>query len=82
MGKIGEDSRASKGSVICKNKITGEKIEAGSALQLSKMLGINCSILHETLNGYKYGSNPKPKTKSSKYYQFLQDHEISYKLNT
>jgi len=79
IGKIGEESRASKGIVICENKITGEKIEAGSALQLSKKLGMNCSIFHEVLNGAKYENNPKLKTKSSKYYQFLQDHSIYYK---
>ena len=79
IGKIGEESRASKGIVVCENKITGEKIEAGSALQLSKKLGMNCSVFHEVLNGEKYGNNPKPKTKSSKYYQFLQEHSIYYK---
>jgi len=83
LGKIGEDSRASKGSVICKNKITGEKIEAGSALQLSKILGnIHYSVLHDVLNKDTHANPSKPKTKSSKYYQFLQDHEIYYKLNT
>lgn len=80
IGKIGEESRAGKGAVICENKITGEKIEAGSALQLSKILrNVHYSVLHEVLNGAKYENNPKPKTKSSKYYQFLQDHNIYYK---
>ena len=78
-GKVGEESRASKGIVVCENKITGEKIEAGSALQLATKLNMNCSVFHEVLNGSKYGSNPKPKSTRSKYYQFLQDHKIYYK---
>ena len=78
-GKIGEESRASKGTVICENKITGEKIEAGSALQLSKKLGnVHYSVIHEALNGSNY-TNYKPRDKRSKYYQFLQDHKIYYK---
>lgn len=79
LGKVGEESRASKGAVVCENKITGEKIEAGSALQLAKKLGINCNILHEELNRDKYSNSPKPRSKRSKYYQFLQDHNIYYK---
>jgi hypothetical protein len=79
LGKIGEESRASKGIVVCENTITGEKIEAGSALQLASKLNMNCSVFHEVLNGSKYGSNPKPKSPKSKYYQFLQDHKIYYK---
>jgi len=79
LGKTGEESRASKGIVVCENKITGEKIEAGSALQLANKLNMNCSIFHEVLNGSKYGSNPKKKSSRSKYYQFLQDHKIYYK---
>lgn len=79
LGKVGEESRASKGAVVCENKITGEKIEAGSALQLSKKLGINSNILHEELNRDKYSNSPKPRSKRSKYYQFLQDHNIYYK---
>ena len=79
LGKVGQDSRASKGIVICENKITGEKIEAGSALQLSKKLDMNCNVFHEVLNGSKYGNNVKPKSSRSKYYQFLQDHKIYYK---
>jgi hypothetical protein len=78
-GKIGEESRASKGIVVCENNITGEKIEAGSALQLATKLNMNCSVFHEVLNGSKYGSNPKPKSTRSKYYQFLKDHKIYYK---
>jgi hypothetical protein len=79
LGKIGEDSRASKGIVVCRNKITGETIEAGSALQLSKKLqNVHYSVLHEALNGENYAKF-KPRSKSSKYYQFLQDHEIYYK---
>ena len=81
LGKIGEESRASKGSVICENKITGEKIQAGSALQLSKILGnVHYSVLHEVLNRDTHTNPSKPKTKSSKYYQFLQNHNIYYKL--
>jgi len=79
LGRIGEESKASKGIVICENKITGEKIEAGSALQLSKKLDMNCNIFHEVLNGSKYGIACKPKSSRSKYYQFLQDHKIYYK---
>lgn len=79
LGKIGEESRASKGIVICENKITGEKIEAGSALQLSKKTGVHYSVFHEILNGESFTNKPKPKSKRSKYYQFLQDHKIYYK---
>lgn len=79
LGKIGEESRASKGIVVCRNKITGETVEAGSALQLSKKLqNVHYSVLHEMLNGQNYAKF-KPRTKASKYYQFLQDHEIYYK---
>ena len=82
--KIGEESRASTGTVICKNKTTGLTLEAGSAFQLSKKLDeiglkIGYSVIHETLNGQNYEGGRKPKTKASKYYQFLQDHEIYYK---
>jgi hypothetical protein len=84
LGKIGEESRASKGSVICKNKITGLVLEAGSAFQLANKLEeiglkIGYSVLHEQLNKHNYRRNVKPRTKASKYYQFLQDHEIYYK---
>jgi len=79
LGKIGEESRASKGVVICKNKITGEKIEAGSALQLSKKTGIHYSVFHEILNGSNYQNNLKPRTKNSKYFEFIQNHDIYYK---
>lgn len=79
MGKVGEESRASKGTVICENKITGEKIEAGSALQLSKKTGVHYSVFHEILNGQSFTNKPKPKSSRSKYYQFLQDHKIYYK---
>lgn len=75
LGKVGEESRASKGSVICENIITGEKIEAGSALQLAKKINIHYSVLHEVLNIKKQ----KHKTEKSKYYQFLQEHKIYYK---
>lgn len=79
IGKIGEESRASKGTVICENKITGEIIEAGSALQLSKKTGVHYSVFHEILNGEGFTNKPKPKSSRSKYYQFLQDHKIYYK---
>jgi hypothetical protein len=79
LGKIGEQSRASKGTVICENKETGEKIEAGSALQLSKKLGVHFSVLHEELNRHEYKKNNKPRSKASKYYDFLQSHKIYYK---
>ena len=79
LGKIGEESRASKGAVICENKETGEKIEAGSALQLSKKLGVHFSVLHEELNRHEYKKNNKPRSKASKYYDFLQSHKIYYK---
>lgn len=79
LGKVGEESRASKGSVICENIITGEKIEAGSALQLSKITGVHYSVFHDILNGENFSKKPKPKTKRSKYFQFLQDNKIYYK---
>jgi len=79
IGKIGEESRASKGIVICENIETGDKIEAGSALQMSKKLGnIHYSVIHEALNGSNY-ANYKPRSKRSKYYNFLQTHKIYYK---
>jgi len=79
LGKVGEQSRASKGIVICENILTGEKIEAGSALQLAKKLNMNCNIFHEELNREKYSNKNKPRSKRSKYYQFLQEHKIYYK---
>jgi hypothetical protein len=79
LGKIGEESRASKGAVVCENKLTGAKIEAGSTLQLAKKVNIHYSVLHEVLNSHNYEKPRKPRTKVSKYYQFLQDHEIYYK---
>jgi hypothetical protein len=79
LGKVGAESRASKGAVVCKNKITGEIIEAGSALQLAKRTGIHYSVFHDILNGENFTRKPKPKSKRSKYYEFLQNHEIYYK---
>ena len=79
LGKIGEESRASKGTVICENIETGEKIEAGSAYQLSKKLNVNCSVIHETLNKDKYSRKVPQKTTKSKYYNFLQTHKVYYK---
>ena len=60
MGKIGEEYRASKGAVIYE-KYDGTIIEAGSALQLSKILGIHNSTIQfrlrdkegKMINGYK-----------------------------
>lgn len=79
LGKVGEESRASKGTVVCENIVTGEKVEAGSALQLANKLGMNCSIFHEELNKSNYSNSPKPRSKRSKYYEFLQTHKIYYK---
>jgi hypothetical protein len=79
LGKVGEESRASKGTVICENIVTGEKIEAGSALQLANKLGMNCGIFHEELNRSNYSNAPKARSKRSKYYEFLQTHKIYYK---
>lgn len=79
LGKVGEQSRASKGAVICENILTGEKIEAGSALQLAKIIGINVNVFHEELNRANYSKPRKPRSKRSKYYEFLQTHKIYYK---
>jgi hypothetical protein len=79
LGKVGEESRASKGIVVCENIVTGEKIEAGSALQLANKLGMNCNVFHEELNRSNYSNLPKPRSKRSKYYEFLQTHKIYYK---
>lgn len=79
LGKVGEESRASKGTVICENLLTGEKVEAGSALQLANKMGMNCSIFHEELNRANYSNAPKARSKRSKYYEFLQTHKIYYK---
>jgi hypothetical protein len=79
LGKVGEESRASKGAVICENLLTGEKIEAGSALQLSKQFdNIHHSVINEILNS-KNNLDYKPRSKSSKYYEFIQTHKIYYK---
>ncbi len=48
LGKIGKESRASKGCVIYE-KYDGTVIEAGSALQLSKILGIHNSTIQSRL---------------------------------
>lgn len=79
LGKIGEESRASKGSVVCENKETREKIEAGSALQLAKKIGVHFSVISEELNRHTYSKSIKPRGKNSKYYDFLQKHKIYYK---
>jgi hypothetical protein len=60
LGKVGEDSRASKGAVVYEND-KGERIEAGSAHQLSKIVGIKTSTMiyrmkekeGQVINGYK-----------------------------
>jgi len=79
LGNVGENSKASKGVVICENNITGEIIEAGSALQLAKITGVHYSVFHDILNGANFAKKPKPKSPRSKYYQFLQEHKIYYK---
>jgi hypothetical protein len=79
IGKVGEEARASKGIVACENLLTGEKVEAGSALQLANKMGINCSVFHEELNRANYSREAKPRSKRSKYYEFLQTHKIYYK---
>jgi len=79
LGKIGKEARASKGVVVCENLLTGEKVEAGSALQLANKMGMNCSIFHEELNKANYSREAKPRSKKSKYYEFLQTHKIYYK---
>jgi hypothetical protein len=79
LGKIGKEARASKGTVVCENLLTGEKIEAGSALQLANKMGINCNIFHEELNRANHSRESKPRSKRSKYYEFLQTHKIYYK---
>jgi hypothetical protein len=73
-GRIGENSQASKGSVVCEDIITGEIIEAGSALQLSyKLNGISFQTIHGILNhGYTPGIR-------SKYYEKLKNKKIYYK---
>lgn len=60
LGKVGEESRASKGIVIYEDQ-NGNKIEAGSANLLSKLIGIKTSTMiyriskrpGEMINGYK-----------------------------
>lgn len=79
LGNVGENSKASKGIVICENTLTGEVIEAGSALQLSKKTGVHYSVFHDILNGENFTKKPKPKSTKSKYYNFLQTHKIYYK---
>ena len=79
LGNVGENSKASKGIVICENTLTGEVIEAGSALQLSKKTGVHYSVFHDILNGENFIKKPKPKSTKSKYYNFLQTHKIYYK---
>lgn len=73
LGKIGEESRASKGAVICENISTGEKVEAGSAFQLSQKMNIDNSVISDAL-AKRLRRGPR-----SKYYEFLQNHKIYYK---
>jgi hypothetical protein len=74
LGKVGEESRASKGTVVCEDIITGEIIEAGSALQLSyKLSGISFQTIHGILNKNTI------LTPRSKYYEKLKNKKIYYK---
>ncbi len=49
VGRVGVNSRASKGSVIYETE-SGETVEAGSALQLSKQIGIDFRTIGYRLN--------------------------------
>lgn len=63
----------SLGKVICENLKDGTICEAGSATELAKKLNVHYSVIHDYLNrGIK-------KTKTSKYYEFLNSHKIYYK---
>jgi hypothetical protein len=74
LGKVGEESRASKGTVICEDIITGEIVEAGSALQLANKLNLeNHNVLHNILN------REAILTPRSKYYEKLKNKKIYYK---
>ena len=74
LGKVGEASRASKGTVVCKDIITGEIVEAGSALQLANKLNLeNHNVLHNILN------REAILTPRSKYYEKLKNKKIYYK---
>jgi hypothetical protein len=79
LGKVGESSRASKGFVVCENLLTGNIIEAGSALQLSYKINIHQSVICEELNRSTYSNKNKSRSKRSKYFEFLQTHKIYYK---
>jgi hypothetical protein len=74
LGKVGEESRASKGSVVCEDIITGEIVEAGSALQLANKLNLqHYNVLHNILN------RDAILTPRSKYYEKLKNKKIYYK---
>ncbi len=74
LGKVGEASRASKGTVVCEDIITGEIVEAGSALQLASKLNLeNHNVLHNILN------REAILTPRSKYYEKLKNKKIYYK---
>lgn len=64
----------SLGRVVCENLKDGTIHEAESATELSKIINIHYSVLHDVLN-----RNIK-KTPKSKYYQFLNNHKIYYKI--
>jgi hypothetical protein len=73
-GRIGEKSQASKGTVVCEDIITGEIVEAGSALQLANKLNLeNYNVLHNILN------REAILTPRSKYYEKLKNKKIYYK---
>lgn len=51
LGKVGVESKASKGTVICEYE-DGRKIEAGSALQLSQLIQLPQSTVSYRLNKF------------------------------
>ena len=61
-GRVGLDAKASKGAVICEYE-GGTKIEAGSALQLSKLIGIPQSTI-----SFRLKDNPNVMKKGYKIY--------------
>ncbi len=61
-GKVGLDAKASKGVVICEYE-NGDKIEAGSALQLSKLINISQSTI-----SFRLKDNPNVMKKGFKIY--------------
>lgn len=78
--RVGKDASRNKGAVVCENIHTGVITNAESAFELSKILGnIHYSVIHEILNGDSYDGGRKPRSKRSKYYDFIQSHKIYYK---